>query len=78
MSCHCVSLISTTVQAWAEYFKELFNGEDVRVANIVAVGGGAQLPVLGATIVAGIIKEKVQEEAVEVKQGKPLVWMALH
>jgi hypothetical protein len=44
---------------WAEYFEELLNVEDPREAYIIAVRGGARMPVLGARIVADIKEEEV-------------------
>ena len=55
---------------WAEYFEELLNVEDPREAIIVAVRGGARMPVLGARIVADIRKEEVQEAVEVMKAGK--------
>ena len=51
---------------------ELLNVEDVREADIVAVEGGARMPVLGERLVAEITLEKVQEVVEEMKAGKAL------
>ena len=62
---------------WTEYFEDLLNVEDAREADIVAVEGGAQMPVLGEILVADITKKNVRE-AVEVMDGRggPSIWMS--
>ena len=55
---------------WAELFEELLNVDDPREANIVAVRGGARMPVFGARIVADITKEEVQKAVEVTKAGK--------
>ena len=49
---------------------KLLNFEDPREANIVAVRGGARMPVFGARNVADITKEEVQEAVEVMKAGK--------
>ena len=55
---------------WAEYFDDLLNVEDAREADIVAVEGGARMPVLGERLVADITEEEVREAVEVMKAGK--------
>ena len=55
---------------WAEYFDDLLNVEDAREADIVAVEGGARMPVLGERLVADITEEEVREAVKVMKAGK--------
>lgn len=55
---------------WAEYFEQLLNVEDERVARIVAVGNGWRMPRLNEQNEVDVTKEEVERALSEVKSGK--------
>jgi hypothetical protein len=57
-------------ERWAEYFEELLNVEDDREANILAVGNGMRVPILGEVNDVAITNEEVKAVLKVIKGGK--------